>query len=114
MAENEGPPPDWYTNAWDVTEETPYTFVIPEQFSCEPNRGDTGKPFFLLNHWIQRGSPNRVDGAIVNEYDILLERAQQCAEERGQIPNFVAVNWYRQGDLIDVVDTLNGVYEPAN
>jgi hypothetical protein len=111
MAENEGPPPDWYINTWDVTEETPYTFIFPEQFSCEPNRGDTGKPFFLLNHWIQRGSPNRVDGAIVNEYDFLLARAQQCAEERGQIPNFVAVNWYRQGDLFDVVDTLNGVYE---
>jgi hypothetical protein len=111
MAENEGPPPAWYTNAWDVTEETPYTFIFPEQFSCEPNRGDTEKPFFLLNHWIQRGSPNRVDGALVNEYDFLLARAQQCAEERGKMPNFVAVNWYRQGDLFDVVDTLNGVYE---
>lgn len=111
MAENEGPPPDWYTNAWTVTEETPYTFIIPEQFSCEPNRGGTGKPFFLLNHWIQRGSPNRVDAAIVNEYDFLLSRARQCAEERGQMPNFVAVNWYSQGDLFDVVDTLNGVYE---
>jgi len=110
MAENEGPPPDWYTNAWTVTEETPYTFIVPEQFSCEPNRGDTGKPFFLLNHWIQRGSPNRVDGAIVNDYDFLLARAQQCAEERGKMPNFVAVNWFSQGDLVDVVDTLNGVY----
>lgn len=110
MAENEGPPPEWYTYAWETTEETPYTFIVPEQFSCEPNRGDTDKPFFLLNHWIQRGSPNRVDSAIVNEYDFLLQRAQQCAEERGQIPNFVAVNWYRQGDLFDVVDTLNGVY----
>ncbi len=113
MAENEGPPPDWYTNAWDVTEETPYTFVMPDQFSCEPNRGGTGKPFFLLNHWIQRGSPNRVDGARVNAYDFLLDRAQECEEARGKMPNFVAVNWYRQGDLFDVVDTLNGVYEQA-
>ena len=111
MAENEGPPPEWYANAWSVTEETPYTFIVPEQFSCAPNRGDTGKPFFLLNHWIQRGSPNRVDGAIVNEYNFLLERAQQCAEERGKMPNFVAVNWFSQGDLLDVVDTLNGVYQ---
>lgn len=120
MAENEGPPPQWYDNVWTVTEETPYTFVFPEQFSCEPNRGGTGQPFFLLNHWIQRGSPNRVDAAIVNDYDFLLARAQQCAAERGQIPNFVAVNFYSQGDLIDVVNTLNGVggaaanVEPAN
>ncbi len=111
MAENAGPPPDWYTKAWDVTEETPYTFITRDEFSCTPNRGGTGKPFFLLNHWIQRGSPNRVDGAIVNAYDFLLGRAQQCAEERGKIPNFVAVNWYSQGDLFDVVDTLNGINE---
>jgi hypothetical protein len=109
MAEKEGPPPDWYTNAWDVTEETPYTFVFKEDFSCEPNRGGTGKPFFMLNHWIQRVAPNRVDAAIVNEYDFLLGRAQQCAEERGKVPNFIAVNFYRQGDLLRVVDALNGV-----
>jgi hypothetical protein len=109
MAENEGPPPTWYDNVWNVTEETPYTFIFPEQFSCEPNRGGTGQPFFLLNHWIQRGSPNRVDAAIVNDYDFLLARAQQCAAERGQIPNFVAVNFYSQGDLLNVVNTLNGV-----
>jgi hypothetical protein len=109
MAENEGPPPDWYTNAWGVTEETPYTFVFKESFSCEPNRGETGKPFFLLNHWIQRIAPNRADAAVVNDYDFLLARAQQCAAERGKTPNFVAVNFYGQGDLFRVVDTLNGV-----
>jgi hypothetical protein len=112
MAENEGPPPDWYTNVWTETEETPYTFLNEKQFNCKPNRGDTGKPFFLLNHWIQRGSPNRVDGAIVNDYDFLLNRARQCEQERGKLPNFIAVNWYSQGNLIDVVDTLNGVGQP--
>jgi hypothetical protein len=111
MAENQGPPPDWYLNAWTVTEETPYTFVFKEDFSCTPNRGETGKPFFLLNHWIQRIAPNRVDAAIVNDYDFLLARAQQCAAERGKVPNFVAVNFYGQGDLFRVVDTLNGVGE---
>ncbi len=109
MAENEGPPPDWYTNAWEVTEETPYTFVFKEDFSCEPNRGGTGKPFFMLNHWIQRGAPNRADAAVVNDHDFLLGRAQQCAEARGKVPNFIAVNFYRQGDLMHVVDILNGV-----
>lgn len=113
MAENAGPPPDWYTNVWDVTEETPYTFITADQFSCAPNRGDTGKPFFLLNHWIQRGSPNRVDAAIVNDYDFLLARARQCEAERGKMPNFIAVNFYGQGDLMGVVDTLNGFGAPV-
>jgi hypothetical protein len=114
MAENQGPPPEWYPNAWDLTEETPYTFVFKEDFSCEPNRGGTGKPFFLLNHWIQRGAPNRVDAAVVNDFDFLYDRAMQCAQERGKMPNFIAVNFYGQGDLMRVVDALNGVLPKAD
>jgi hypothetical protein len=116
MAENESPPPAYYLHAWDYTEETPYSFSNLEDFddsSCRPNRGDTDKPFFLLNHWITRASPSRVDATILNDYDYLLERAQRCAEERGQIPNLVGVNFYLNGDVFDVVDTLNGVGEES-
>ncbi len=109
LAENEGPPPAWYGNAFDVTQETPYTFIFPDQFNCNPNRGAADNPFFMVNHWIQRGAPNRVDGAVVNEYGFLLNRTQQCETVRGMLPNFVAVNWWSQGDLFDVVDTLNGL-----
>lgn len=113
MAESEGPPPAWYGNAYDVTQETPYTFIFPSQFSCAPNRGAPDNPFFMVNHWIQRGAPNRVDGAVVNAYDFLLARAQQCQAERGLVPNFLAVNWWSQGDLMRVVDTLNGFVPPV-
>ncbi len=112
MAESAGPPPAWYLHAWDYTEETPYSFSELADFdetSCEPNRGDTGKPFFLLNHWITRASPSRVDAAILNEFDYLLERAQRCAQERGQLPNLVGVNFYLNGDVFEVVDELNGL-----
>lgn len=109
MSENENPPPAWYQNVWDNTMETPYTFINYDDFSCEPNRGSDDAPFFMLNHWIQRGSPNRVDASVVNDYDFLLARAQQCEEERGKMPNFIAVNFYQNGNVFDVVDTLNGV-----
>ncbi len=109
MAEEGGPPPPWYHHVWDYTKETPYSFHDPEEMSCEPNRGTEEGEFFLLNHWIERASPSRVDSALLNEYQFLLDRAQECAEVRGQIPNFVAVNFYLNGDLFDVVDELNGV-----
>lgn len=109
MAEEEGPPPSWYQNVWESTMETPYTFVNYDDFSCAPNRGPENAPFFLLNHWIQRGSPNRVDASIVNDYEFLLARAQQCEAERGKMPNFVAINFYQNGDVFGVVDALNGV-----
>jgi hypothetical protein len=33
----------------------------------------------------------------------------KCAAERGTRPNFVAVNYFDQGDLFRAVDELNGV-----
>jgi hypothetical protein len=40
---------------------------------------------------------------------VLLTRAEQCRAERGQVPNFVAVNYVDTGDVHAVVDALNGV-----
>ena len=94
---------------WDYAEETPFNYHRPEDFTCAPNRGESNKPLFLLNHWIAQRAPDRVDAAFVNEYNFLLERALTCEEERGHIPNFIAVDFYALGDLFRVVDTLNGL-----
>lgn len=109
FAEQGGPPPDWYHHFWDYAEETRYSYRSPEEFDCAPNRGGMGKPLFLLNHWIARRAPDRVDAARINAYDFLLNRALTCAEERGHVPNFIAVDFYGIGDLFRVVDTLNGL-----
>ncbi len=109
FAEQGGPPPAWYHHFWNDAEETRYSYRSPEEFDCAPNRGGTGKPLFLLNHWIARRAPDRVDAARINAYDFLLSRALTCAEERGQMPNFIAVDFYGIGDLFRVVDTLNGL-----
>jgi hypothetical protein len=34
-------------------QETPYTFLSPEQFSCVANRGVADAPLFLMNHWVK-------------------------------------------------------------
>jgi hypothetical protein len=109
FAEQGGPPPAWYHHFWDYAEETRYSYRSPEEFDCAPNRGGTDKPLFLLNHWIARRAPDRVDAARINAYDFLLNRALTCAEERGHVPNFVAVDFYGIGDLFRVVDMLNGL-----
>lgn len=109
FAERGGPPPGWYMHLWDYAEETPFNYHRPEDFTCAPNRGESNKPLFLLNHWIAQRAPDRVDAAFVNEYNFLLERALTCEEERGHIPNFIAVDFYALGDLFRVVDTLNGL-----
>ncbi len=110
FGEQGGPPPDWYHHFWDYAEETRYSYRSPEEFDCAPNRGGVDKPLFLLNHWIARRAPDRVDAARINAYDFLLNRALACAEERGHMPNFIAVDFYGIGDLFRVVDTLNGLF----
>lgn len=109
FAEVSGPPPDWYHHMWDYVEETSYTVSDPADFNCASNRGGTGHNLFLMNHWITNRAPDRVDAARINNYSFLLSRARICTEARGQVPNFVAVDFYSVGDLFRVVDELNGV-----
>src|SRR5690606_36545529 len=104
----------WYRDAYALMQETPYHFTDPTQFSCRPNRGPRTASLFLLNHWIDTSpAPRPSNAAIVNAADVLLDRARRCERERGRLPNVIAVDFYATGDLLEVVDTLNGVDGPT-
>jgi hypothetical protein len=65
---------------------------------------------FLVNHWVTTDPlPLPSNAAKVNAYGPLLARLQDCQRIRKHLPNLVAVNFYRRGDLFKVVDKLNGV-----
>ena len=108
MAENETAGVDWYHPAFEVLQETPYTFRDPSEFSNRPNRGGTSGSLLLMNHWIESTpSPKPSNAAIVNARDALLRRIRAFRRERGRLPNLVAVDFYATGDLISVVRELN-------
>jgi hypothetical protein len=119
LAENHAGAAPWYRLAYErATEETPYTFkkvgllTKPKNLakSCRPNRGPEEAPLFLVNHWISTDPvPRPSDAAKVNAYDRLLARVRECQRVRDHRANLVAVNFYREGDVFRVVDTLNGV-----
>lgn len=109
FAEEEGPPPDWYANAFEAMQETPFLFLSPDAFSCAENRGNPDASLFQMNHWVQRIAPDRADSAVVNRLDVLVARARQCEAERGLRPNFLAVNFYNIGDVVAAAAVLNGV-----
>ena len=81
--------------------ETPYTFHAPDQFSCKDNRGGSSALLFQINHWIESTpAPKPSNAAIVNSYDFLLDRARECMKERKHLPNIIAVDFYKVGDLL--------------
>lgn len=102
----------WLRNAFDLTQDTPYTFPTAADFSCEPNRGGPQAPLLLVNHWLSGFSSIVTAAEQVNVVDVLGERVRQCQQERGMRANFVAVNYYDIGDVVAVVDDLNGVSRP--
>lgn len=98
----------WLIQGFDVVQDTPYLFKSPADFTCDPNRGPADAPILLVNHWIDQKGRVPQNAALANARDVLLPRLRECERERGQLPNFVAVDYYDRGDLLDVVDELNG------
>jgi hypothetical protein len=108
MAENHSEGVAWYHPAFEVLQETPYSFENPSEFSNKPNRGGTSGSLYLLNHWIETTPmPKPSNAALVNSRNALLKRIGDFRRLRGHDPNLVAVDFYGTGDLIQVVRELN-------
>jgi hypothetical protein len=118
LAEEKAGAAPWYRLAYrSAVKETPYHFprtgdlTAPGRVdgSCKPNRGPENAPLFLVNHWISTDPvPRPSDARTVNAYKPLTARLRACRRIRRHLPNLVAVNFYRQGDVFRAVDTLNG------
>lgn len=100
----------WLMYIWEHAWETDFSAAAPEDFSCDPNRGDPEAPLFLLNHFLTSAVGGSAELAeVVNFNPAFLERAEQCQEEGEALPNFVAVDFYDIGDLFEVTAALNGI-----
>jgi hypothetical protein len=99
----------WLLQGFDWVQDTPYENDTVADLSCRLQRGSPDNPILLVNHWVDRVKSLVTDARTVNARDVLLPELRRCESERGQLPNYVAVNFYDQGDLFAVIDTLNGV-----
>jgi hypothetical protein len=110
MAEHRAGAAPWYRRTYSMFQETPFSFKRPGQMSCAPNRGSSDNSLFLVNHWIDTDpAPKPTNAKKVNARAFLLDRVRRCQRRRGLTANAVSVDFYRQGDLLGVVDALNGV-----
>jgi hypothetical protein len=107
------PSAPWYHNGFELTQETPYKFhtqgELASRNSCRPNRGASSSPLLQVNHWIDDVPPPPGSGARSNAYSTLLLRLERCERTRGLVPNIVGVDFYNQGNVLAVVNAINGL-----
>jgi hypothetical protein len=107
MSQREGGDPPWFMPQFSLMQDNPYNARSINELSCDFNRGPTTAPLFLLNHWINRQSPDRADARQINSRSFLLDQVRRCEEERGQRVNLIGVDFMEEGDLVGAVDELN-------
>jgi hypothetical protein len=73
--------------------------------ACLPLRGQPDAPLFQFNHWVTPAS--RGVARQTNTLEFLIGRAERCARERKLVPNLVAIDFYKTGDLFRAVEELN-------
>ena len=88
---------------------TNYGERFPEEMTCEVHRGDSSQPVWHMNNWlsVERGTSDWTRAPVVNDYDFLLNRSLDCWEFHGTRPTFVAVDWWTDGEAVNVTRTLN-------
>jgi hypothetical protein len=111
-----------YDVCWETTFEIPYGKV---DYTCTVDRPEVKpqKSVYVLNHFIFTtfsfgGSaipiPNPDYATLVNS-DQLQKHIDLClTQQNGAIPNFIAVDFYEQGDTLKNVAKLNGVTYTGN
>jgi hypothetical protein len=107
LTDDDAGSPAWYRYVWDVAWETHFAAREISDFSCDDNRGDVTSDLFIFNHFLTRTRPVPEDADEVNANPLLLDRARECQQASGKLPNFVTVDFYSVGDLLAAVDALN-------
>lgn len=104
-----GGSPSWLMPVWDYAVETHYANEHPSDMTCAYNRGNPANSLFIFNHFLTYPLGARRLAYQVNYNPFLVDRARQCQTETGKLPNFVTLDFYDMGDLMETVDQLNGL-----
>jgi hypothetical protein len=81
--------------------------LTESRIACFPRRGSPESPLVLMNHWIDRFPPSPARNRAASDSRVLLRRVRSCRDVLGRPPNIVAVDFYEQGDVIEVARELN-------
>lgn len=99
--------PDWYPAAYDLAWDNNYAAQTVDDFDCAVLRGDPANPIFLLNHFLTIGVGDEDLAAKANPPEVIRDHVDRCEAETGDQVNWLAVDFYDVGGVIDVVADLN-------
>ncbi len=99
----------WLHHAWSHSWDTPYGEDDESEMSCTVGRGSGESEAWHLNNWLSSsfGFADPVRAESVNEYEKLLARAIECWEVFDDRPTFIAVDFWEDGEVVNVTRTLN-------
>lgn len=109
LTDREGGTYDWYMDVWQHAFETPFAAETTADFTCDPGRGNPAHPLFIFNHFLTNPLAVPAEAPAVNANPFLVDRARTCETARGHLANFVTVDFYDEGDVLDAVRSLNGL-----
>jgi hypothetical protein len=99
----------WYMNVWAHAFDNPFAAETIDDFSCGPDRGNPANPLFIFNHFLSAPIAVPDQASTVNANPLLIDRARECMQVTGSLPNFVTVDFYDEGDVLAAVRSLNGL-----
>jgi len=99
----------WYHYDADYMAKTHWGYNDSAYFNCDLTRGNISSSLRWLDHYISDPISSESTSNVTNQVPVIIERADECTEQWGQIPNFIAVDYWGQGDIVLAIDILNGL-----
>ena len=87
--------------------DTPSVKELLSPASCKLNRGDLENPLVLLNHWVARTPPRPSTARQVNGAEDIATRARTCEKALRGLPGLLAVDLWKEGDVVGAAASLN-------
>jgi hypothetical protein len=104
----------WLHSFLEIGAEGRRDFAGAEDFDCSLARGASRPELVLLHHWIatvnDAGASDAASAgsaAVINARSTLSRRIERCAFELGRLPTFIAVEFYDQGDALQLVQDVS-------
>lgn len=108
LTDHEGGALPWYHPEEGYLFDTAWGVASAAELSCDLIKPQVPHGLFELDHTLTDPLASPELAEQINHNPFFLERARQCAAAVGKNPSIVAVDFYEIGDLLEVVDALNG------